>query len=143
MFCKTRKNNRKELLGPVIRFGNMQIYSKDLTIWSETEHFFTSLGYQCLRQSAERVSFLNGVYLNVAPNFTDRELWGAGFEYANSLDFWYSESSALGIGVFGRCTLTLGENDPWYETSGINYHAGVRITYTQCFLKHNAKTRSK
>jgi hypothetical protein len=141
MFCKTRKNN--DILSPVIRFGKMQISQENNAIRAEPEHFFISIGYQRLHQTAERVSFLNGVYLNVAPDFTNHELFGAGMEYANSLDFWYSESSALGIGIFGRCTFVLGENDPWYETNGVTYQAGFRITYTQCFLKHNAKNRSK
>lgn len=118
------------------------MYSMDNN--KEMHHCF-SIGFEALRQTSERVGFLNGIYLNAMSNFNKDEpfLYAAGLEYAASLNFWYSEASALGVGFFVRFSAFSDEHKALNDDFSFEYNTGLRLTYTHYFAKHTPKSRSK
>jgi hypothetical protein len=142
MFSKTNDNNRKILRIPLIRFGQVTIDSSDN---KKTVRYCASLGYNGLHQITERVSFINGLYLNVVPDLKKNSpsLYALSGEYAPSLNFWYTEASALGIGFFARLSSLKEENKSWSDSFSLDYSAGLRLSYTQCFLKNISRKKSR
>jgi hypothetical protein len=141
MFNKTGKNNRRVIRSPLLRFGDVSMYTTDNNKYN---HHCFSIGYEGLHQATDRVGFLNGIYLNAMSDLKKDKplLYAAGLEYAASLNFWYSEASALGIGFFARLS-ALNTGKSFKDDFSCEYNTGLRLTYTQGFAKHTPKSRSK
>lgn len=159
MVNKTKKDGRKTILCPQIRSGSIHIDKPYIEFESTTSKYpgrrsldvFTSIGVEKIKQVAERLSYIDGWFINIVPSFSDQAspLYAFGCEYTNSVNFFYNENSSLGIGTYYRLTASLGNASSWKTALkkgagfGATYQLGFRIIYTSSFARHEAKSRSK
>lgn len=159
MISKTKNNNSRIILCPTFRFGFIPLDKPNFRFHDSlsekpikrSSDLYISTGLERMKRLVDRISYTDGWFINVVPNYAEHEspLYAFGGEYSNSVNFSYRENSSIGAGFFYRLTYMLDGSSSWNTAlkkgTGFSMQSdvGFLISYTASFARHEAKSRSK